>query len=57
MEKRFVPVMITPFNLKAKIDFDMVGAVDRFLPGGRSEWFFCQLPQQRNVQHQRRRAA
>ncbi len=40
MEKRFVPVMITPFNLKAKIDFDMVERlVDFYLAAGVSGFF------------------
>src|ERR1044072_2265075 len=40
MEKRFVPVMITPFNLKAKIDFDMVERlIDFYLAAGVSGFF------------------
>jgi 4-hydroxy-tetrahydrodipicolinate synthase len=35
MEKKFVPVMITPFNLKAKVDLDMVSRlVDFYLAAG-----------------------
>src|ERR1044071_8402678 len=40
MEKRFVPVMITPFNLKAKIDFDMVERlIDFYLAAGVKGFF------------------
>src|SRR5918993_698454 len=39
-DKRFVPVMITPFNLKAKIDFDMVERlIDFYLAAGVSGFF------------------
>lgn len=30
LQKKFVPVMITPFNLKAKVDFDAVSALVEF---------------------------
>ena len=34
-EKKFVPVMITPFNLKAKVDFDVVSRlIDFYLAAG-----------------------
>jgi 4-hydroxy-tetrahydrodipicolinate synthase len=40
MDKRFVPVMITPFNLKAKIDFDMVERlIDFYLAAGVGGFF------------------
>ena len=40
MEKKFVPVMITPFNLKAKIDYDMVDRlIDFYLAAGVSGFF------------------
>jgi 4-hydroxy-tetrahydrodipicolinate synthase len=40
MEKRFVPVMLTPFNLKAKIDFGVVEQlVDFYLAAGVSGFF------------------
>ena len=39
-EKKFVPVMITPFNLKAKIDFDAVSAlIDFYLAAGVKGFF------------------
>jgi len=48
-EKKFVPVMITPFNLKAKVDLDAVSVlVDFYLAAG-VKGFFCQLSQQRDV--------
>src|SRR5215210_6937371 len=39
-EKKFVPVMITPFNLKAKVDFDAVSLlVDFYLAAGVKGFF------------------
>jgi 4-hydroxy-tetrahydrodipicolinate synthase len=39
-EKKFVPVMITPFNLKAKVDFDVVSRlVDFYLAAGVKGFF------------------
>ena len=39
-EKKFVPVMITPFNLKAKVDFDAVSAlIDFYLAAGVKGFF------------------
>jgi len=39
-EKKFVPVMITPFNLKAKVDFDTVSRlVDFYLAAGVKGFF------------------
>jgi 4-hydroxy-tetrahydrodipicolinate synthase len=39
-EKKFVPVMITPFNLKAKVDFDAVSRlVDFYLAAGVKGFF------------------
>src|SRR3954469_19994790 len=39
-EKKFVPVMITPFNLKAKVDFDAVsGLIDFYLAAGVKGFF------------------
>ena len=39
-EKKFVPVMITPFNLKAKVDFDVVSAlIDFYLAAGVKGFF------------------
>jgi 4-hydroxy-tetrahydrodipicolinate synthase len=39
-EKKFVPVMITPFNLKAKVDFDAVSKlVDFYLAAGVKGFF------------------
>lgn len=40
-EKKFVPVMITPFNLKAKVDFDSVSIFGRFLPDSGVKGFFA----------------
>src|SRR4051794_33400524 len=38
--KKFVPVMITPFNLKAKVDFDAVsGLIDFYLAAGVKGFF------------------
>src|ERR687890_720964 len=35
IEKKFVPVMITPFNLKAKVDFNVVSTlIDFYLAAG-----------------------
>lgn len=40
MEKKFVPVMITPFNLKAKVDFDAVSRlIDFYLAAGVKGFF------------------
>ncbi|MES2774787.1 MAG: dihydrodipicolinate synthase family protein [Bacteroidota bacterium] len=40
LEKKFVPVMITPFNLKAKVDFDAVSRlVDFYLAAGVKGFF------------------
>ncbi|HEU4554589.1 MAG TPA: dihydrodipicolinate synthase family protein [Chitinophaga sp.] len=40
MQKKFVPVMITPFNLKAKIDLDMVEQlIDFYLAAGVKGFF------------------
>src|SRR3982751_6964280 len=39
-DKKFVPVMITPFNLKAKVDFDAVSRlVDFYLASGVKGFF------------------
>src|SRR3954469_25765417 len=39
-EKKFVPVMITPFNLKAKVDLDVVSRlVDFYLAAGVKGFF------------------
>ncbi len=39
-EKKFVPVMITPFNLKAKVDFDVVSRlIDFYLAAGVKGFF------------------
>jgi 4-hydroxy-tetrahydrodipicolinate synthase len=39
-DKKFVPVMITPFNLKAKVDFDVVSAlIDFYLAAGVKGFF------------------
>jgi 4-hydroxy-tetrahydrodipicolinate synthase len=39
-EKKFVPVMITPFNLKAKVDFDVVSKlIDFYLAAGVKGFF------------------
>jgi 4-hydroxy-tetrahydrodipicolinate synthase len=32
-EKKFVPVMITPFNLKAKVDYEAVSTLVEFYLG------------------------
>src|SRR3954464_1268792 len=38
--KKFVPVMITPFNLKAKVDFDAVSTlIDFYLAAGVKGFF------------------
>ncbi len=40
MDKKFVPVMITPFNLKAKVDFDAVSRlIDFYLAAGVKGFF------------------
>jgi 4-hydroxy-tetrahydrodipicolinate synthase len=40
IDKKFVPVMITPFNLKAKVDFDVVSRlVDFYLAAGVKGFF------------------
>jgi 4-hydroxy-tetrahydrodipicolinate synthase len=40
MENKFVPVMITPFNLKAKVDFDVVSnLIDFYLTAGVKGFF------------------
>jgi 4-hydroxy-tetrahydrodipicolinate synthase len=40
MENKFVPVMITPFNLKAKVDFDVVSnLIDFYLAAGVKGFF------------------
>jgi 4-hydroxy-tetrahydrodipicolinate synthase len=40
MENKFVPVMITPFNLKAKVDFDVVSKlIDFYLAAGVKGFF------------------
>jgi 4-hydroxy-tetrahydrodipicolinate synthase len=40
IEKKFVPVMITPFNLKAKVDFDVVSRlIDFYLAAGVQGFF------------------
>ena len=40
MDKKFVPVMITPFNLKAKVDLDVVSVlVDFYLEAGVKGFF------------------
>src|SRR3954470_6718728 len=39
-DKKFVPVMITPFNLKAKLDFDAVSRlIDFYLAAGVKGFF------------------
>lgn len=39
-EKKFVPVMITPFNLKAKVDFDVVSRlIDFYIAAGVKGFF------------------
>ena len=39
-EKKFVPVMITPFNLKAKVDSDAVSRlIDFYLSAGVKGFF------------------
>ena len=40
MENKFVPVMITPFNLKAKLDFEVVSKlIDFYLAAGVKGFF------------------
>src|SRR3982750_4666341 len=40
MEKKFVPVMITPFNLKARVDYDAVATlIDFYLAAGVKGFF------------------
>src|SRR5215470_2959914 len=40
IDKKFVPVMITPFNLKAKVDFDVVSQlIDFYLAAGVKGFF------------------
>lgn len=40
-EKKFVPVMITPFNLKAKVDFDVVSHLVEFYLAAGVKGFFA----------------
>lgn len=40
-EKKFVPVMITPFNLKAKVDLDVVSALVEFYLAAGVKGFFA----------------
>ena len=40
-EKKFVPVMITPFNLKAKVDLDMVATLVEFYLAAGAKGFFA----------------
>ncbi len=40
-EKKFVPVMITPFNLKAKVDYDAVSTLVEFYLGAGVKGFFA----------------
>jgi 4-hydroxy-tetrahydrodipicolinate synthase len=41
MEKKFVPVMITPFDLKAKVDMDVVSALVEFYLAAGVKGFFA----------------
>jgi len=41
VEKKFVPVMITPFNLKAKVDFDAVSRLIDFYMAAGVKGFFA----------------
>lgn len=41
MEKKFVPVMITPFNLKAKVDLDAVSVLVEFYLAAGVKGFFA----------------
>lgn len=41
MERKFVPVMITPFNLKAKVDLDVVSALVEFYLAAGVRGFFA----------------
>jgi len=41
MEKKFVPVMITPFNLKAKVDLDVVSVLVEFYLAAGVKGFFA----------------
>jgi 4-hydroxy-tetrahydrodipicolinate synthase len=41
MEKKFVPVMITPFNLKAKVDLDVVSTLVEFYLAAGVKGFFA----------------
>jgi len=40
-EKKFVPVMITPFNLKAKVDLDVVSVLVEFYLAAGAKGFFA----------------
>src|ERR1700749_847989 len=40
-EKKFVPVMITPFNLKAKVDLDVVSTLVEFYLAAGVKGFFA----------------
>src|SRR5579871_3960362 len=40
-EKKFVPVMITPFNLKAKVDLDAVAVLVEFYLAAGVKGFFA----------------
>src|SRR3954453_24138728 len=40
-EKKFVPVMITPFNLKAKVDLDAVATMVEFYLAAGAKGFFA----------------
>ncbi|HMI62805.1 MAG TPA: dihydrodipicolinate synthase family protein, partial [Puia sp.] len=41
MGKKFVPVMITPFNLKAKVDLDAVSTLVEFYLAAGVKGFFA----------------
>ncbi|WP_431210788.1 dihydrodipicolinate synthase family protein [Puia sp. P3] len=41
LEKKFVPVMITPFNLKAKVDLDVVSTLVEFYLAAGVKGFFA----------------
>src|ERR1700712_4345361 len=40
-QKKFVPVMITPFNLKAKVDYDVVSTLVEFYLAAGVKGFFA----------------
>ena len=47
--KKFVPVMITPYNSDLKIDFDALSKLTDFYAASGAKGFFANCAEQRNV--------